>query len=49
VIGFTDKAAYLATAASPAQQARYDQFRALLVAEPEWHDGEIPFAYPPRD
>jgi len=49
VIGFTDKAAYLANAANSAQQARYDQFRVLLVSEPEWHDGEIPFAYPPRE
>ena len=49
VNGFASKAAYHANAASPAQQARYDQFRALLTAEPEWHDGEIPFAYPPPD
>ena len=47
VIGFASKAAYHANAASPAQRSRYDQFRALLTAEPEWHDGEIPFAYPP--
>ena len=49
VTGFASKAAYHANAASPAQQARYDRFRALLTAEPEWHDGEIPFAYPPPD
>ena len=49
VNGFASKAAYHANAASPAQQARYDQFRALLTAEPEWHDGETPFAYPPPD
>ena len=49
VIGFVTKAVYHATAASPAQQARYDQFRDLLTADPEWHDGEIPFAYPPPD
>ena len=49
VNGFASKAAYHANAASPAQQARYVQVRALLKAEPEWHDGEIPFAYPPQD
>ena len=31
----------VANADSPAQDARYRQFRALLEADPEWHDGEI--------
>jgi quinol monooxygenase YgiN len=38
---FTDKAAYHANAQSPEQDARYQQMRALLAADPEWHDGEI--------
>ena len=35
------KAAYTANASSPEQHARYQAYRALLAAEPEWHDGEI--------
>jgi quinol monooxygenase YgiN len=35
------KAAYAANATSPEQHARYQAYRALLAAEPEWHDGEI--------
>lgn len=35
------KAAYTANANSPEQHARYQGYRALLAAEPEWHDGEI--------
>jgi quinol monooxygenase YgiN len=38
---FSDKEAYLANARSPEQHARYERYRALLEAEPEWHDGEI--------
>ena len=41
---FTDKEAYVANAQSEAQHARYEQYRALLSADPEWHDGEIVFA-----
>jgi quinol monooxygenase YgiN len=40
-VSFTDKAAYHANAQSPEQDARYQQMRALLTADPEWHDGEI--------
>jgi len=32
---------YHANAASPEQHARYLRLRALLTAEPEWHDGEV--------
>jgi quinol monooxygenase YgiN len=38
---FESKAAYQANASSSEQDARYRQFRALLLADPEWHDGEI--------
>ncbi|HET8647927.1 MAG TPA: antibiotic biosynthesis monooxygenase [Vicinamibacteria bacterium] len=40
-VAFTDKAAYVANAQSPEQDARYQKLRALLTADPEWHDGEI--------
>jgi quinol monooxygenase YgiN len=38
---FEDREAYRANAASPEQHERYLQLRALLEADPEWHDGEI--------
>ncbi len=38
---FESKDAYVANAGSPQQHARYEQYRALLAEEPEWHDGEI--------
>jgi quinol monooxygenase YgiN len=44
VVGFASKAAYRANAESPEQHARYEAYRALLDAEPEWHDGEIVFS-----
>jgi quinol monooxygenase YgiN len=43
-VAFADKDSYLANADSPAQDARYRQLRALLEADPEWHDGEIVFS-----
>jgi len=46
VVGFTDKAAYVKNADSPEQNERYVTFRALLAADPEWHDGEIVDSYP---
>lgn len=42
-VAFTDKAAYQANAQSTQQDARYQRIRALLTADPEWHDGEIVF------
>ncbi|HET7093825.1 MAG TPA: antibiotic biosynthesis monooxygenase [Thermomicrobiales bacterium] len=45
-VGFESKAAYLANAGSPEQHERYLRLRALMTADPEWHDGEIIFAYP---
>ena len=41
VVAFDNKDAYLANANSPEQAARYERYRDLLTAEPEWHDGEI--------
>ena len=48
VVLFASKEAYHANAASPDQAARYEEFAALLAAPPEWHDGEVVFAHPPR-
>jgi quinol monooxygenase YgiN len=44
VVIFESKEAYQANAASSAQDARYRKFRALLEADPKWHDGEIVYA-----
>ena len=38
---FENKETYRANAASPEQDARYQQLLAVLSAPPEWHDGEI--------
>ncbi len=38
---FEDEKAYRDNAADPAQNAQYQKFRALLEADPEWHDGAI--------
>ncbi len=38
---FASKEAYWANAQSPEQNQRYMQFRALLLEDPEWHDGAI--------
>ena len=38
---FDSREAYHKNANDPAQNARYMQMRALLDADPEWHDGEI--------
>ena len=40
-VAFTDKEAYFKNASSPAQNARYEEFIALLEGPPEWNDGEI--------
>jgi quinol monooxygenase YgiN len=40
-VAFTDKDAYFANAGSPEQNARYEQFVALLEGPPDWNDGEI--------
>lgn len=38
---FESREAYRANAASPEQHQRFLQLRALLEADPEWHDGAI--------
>jgi quinol monooxygenase YgiN len=38
---FRDRAAYVANAEDPGQDAWYQKLRSHLVADPEWHDGEI--------
>lgn len=38
---FASREAYWANAASPEQNERFLQLRALLLEDPEWHDGEI--------
>jgi quinol monooxygenase YgiN len=45
---FESKEAYHANASSPEQDARYRELRALLTADPEWHDGEIVSMSRPR-
>ena len=47
VVLFADKESYHKNAESPEQNQRYEQFRALLDADPEWHDGEIISAMTP--
>ena len=37
---FSDKASYTANASDPEQDVWYGKFRDLLVADPEWEDGE---------
>lgn len=41
---FRDRASYNANADSPDQAEMYGKMRALLAADPEWHDGEVLFA-----
>jgi quinol monooxygenase YgiN len=38
---FESRDAYWANARSPEQHQRFEELRALLLADPEWHDGEI--------
>jgi hypothetical protein len=38
---FDSKEAYEANADTPEQNARYQEFRAFLEADPQWHDGEV--------
>lgn len=41
VVAFESEEAYRANAESPEQHARYEAWRALLEADPEWHNGVI--------
>jgi quinol monooxygenase YgiN len=38
---FESREAYWANAQSPDQNQRYQEMRALMLTDPEWHDGEI--------
>ena len=38
---FESKDAYWANAQSPEQHQRFMELRALLLEDPEWHDGDI--------
>ena len=46
VVGFTNKAAYVANANSPEQAARYAEYLTFLDGAPEWHDGEVVSSFP---
>ncbi len=48
VVAFESREAYQANATSPEQHERYRQYSELMETEPEWHDGEILFSYPPE-
>jgi quinol monooxygenase YgiN len=41
VVVFESREAYWANARSPEQNQRFQEMRALMLADPEWHDGEI--------
>jgi quinol monooxygenase YgiN len=41
VVVFESREAYWANAQSPEQNQRFQEMRALMSADPEWHDGEI--------
>ena len=38
---FESREAYWANARSPEQNQRFQEMRELMLADPEWHDGEI--------
>lgn len=40
VVRFRDRDSYVANADSPEQDARYQEFRALMEADPVWYDGD---------
>jgi hypothetical protein len=44
VVMFENKAAYMANADSPEQDAEFRRLMNYLVTEPEWHDGEVIFS-----
>jgi quinol monooxygenase YgiN len=41
VVFFQDKETYQANANDPEMHKEYEQYRALLDADPEWNDGEV--------
>ena len=44
IVIFENKASYQANAASTEQDSEYSQVAKYLMAEPEWHDGEVVFS-----
>jgi quinol monooxygenase YgiN len=38
---FESREAYWANARSPEQNQRFQEMRAFMLSDPEWHDGEI--------
>jgi quinol monooxygenase YgiN len=38
---FEDRASYQRNANDPAQHERFKEWRALMEADPEWHDGDV--------
>lgn len=42
---FDSAEAYKANAADPAQNERYERYREILAAEPEWHDGAVVYQF----
>jgi hypothetical protein len=42
---FSNKETYFANSNTPQQHQRYLQMRALMTEEPEWHDGEVVYAF----
>jgi len=43
---FASEEAYRQNAASPEMDAAYQRMRAMLAADPEWHDGAVVYAKP---
>jgi quinol monooxygenase YgiN len=41
---FRDRESYVTNAESPEQDAEYRKMRDLLMADPEWHDGEMAYS-----
>lgn len=47
-VAFASKEAYRKNAESPSAAATYERMRALLAADPEWHDGEVVYTKPQK-
>ena len=45
VVRFDSREAYRANAESPDQHQRYLEYREILAADPEWHDGEVVYDF----
>lgn len=47
VVLFESREAYMKNADDPEQDRLYQEWRAFLESDPEWHDGEVVFTWPP--